>query len=46
MILDKELIRRHNLCHYTLHFRLLVTDVNKDIEEFERKCSKIDSIIQ
>ena len=46
MILNKELIGRHNLCHYVLHFWLLVIDVNKDLKEFERKCSKIDSIIQ
>lgn len=46
MILNKELIGRHNLCHYVLHFWLLVIDVKKDLEEFERKCSKMDSIIQ
>ena len=46
MILNKELIGRHNLRYYVLHFWLLVIDVNKDQEEFERKCSKIDSIIQ
>lgn len=40
MILDKELIRRHNLCHYILHFRLLATGVNKDIEEFKISIQK------